>query len=276
MAPVKRPTHTAAPTRSGNRWVFADGTTLPVISGGDGPEGGAGGGNAGGQGGTVPGGGTSGVASGVTAGGGAGGSAPAQQTLAPPAAPAVDEKKIRDEATKATQEALAKELGVDLKEAAKIIKASRDAETAKLSEADRKLAEATDRDTKVTEREGKVGAAERDLMIRLALVNAGATSLDDAAVLVAAQLGDGNTIEALGEAVEAVKGRVAALFTAGTPAPTAPSGAPVGQPPGSPPATPGVEAGRAAAKAKREATHPTDLYGGLTPLGAVPANSNSN
>lgn len=257
------------PIRIGRHWHFADGTVLPVVSGGDGP--------------TDP-------PSGDAGSGGGAPSTPAPAATAPVAAPAatsapatqppaVDEKRIRTEATKAANEALAKDLGVSVEDAKKIIGAQQAADAAKLSEAEKREQAAATAEAAANSKLANATVLERRLVIREALMNAGAASLDDATFLVERELGsDADTIEKLAESIDAVKARVPAMFAAGgAPAAGAPSGAPAQQPPGAPTGGAlGVEAGRAAARAKRDALTNSDPFGGLTPIGAAPAITNSN
>lgn len=140
---------------------------------------------------------------------------------------------------KAAQEQAIKDaLGVSLDEAKTILQQSKDAETARLSEAERREKAAADREAAAQARETAAVKRERDALVRAELIAAGAGAgiqdenerreiIADAAKLVS--IGDDADEAAIREAVGKVKGRHAGMFGASS-NPSLPNTPPVTNP----------------------------------------------
>lgn len=200
--------------RQGNKWVFSDGTILPVVSGGAEGEGGAGDGTSGGDGGGGSGG-TGGGAGAGGDGGSGGGSGSGGKTFTQEDITRIATREKQEGRTAATAELL-KQLGVDnLEDAKAALKRHRDAEDATKTEAQR-LADKAAKDSSEAAIARAEAAQERmAAKIERALVRSGVAdaTLDDVAKLVSVPTdADDATIKA---AVDALKERMPMLFTPG-------------------------------------------------------------
>lgn len=184
------------PARRGNRWIFADGTTLPVVAGGDGDDGAAGG--AGGE-------------------GGSGGTPPPGSTEPPKGEGKFTQEdldriagKSREDGRAAYEKELLKSLGVDSVDAAKeALEAHRAAEDANKTDLERVTAE---RDRAVQEAEATKAEATRIIAVTRmegALRDAGINPERLPAALKLVDLGaltvEGTEVSGVSEAVESVK-----------------------------------------------------------------------
>ena len=171
-------------------------------------------------------------------------------------------KRERAAGRTAQEKAMLERLGVEnIDEAERVLKAFRDAETAKQSEAERAKADADAARAKADKAEADAKALVRKTAVDRGLIRAKVSDdvIDDAAALVERELADtaDPDDDAIATAVEAVKKRVPALFeSAGDPAANGdPKKPPASNPGGTPPAPKGggskladaIERGKAAA-----------------------------
>ncbi len=182
------------PKRVGRRWVWSDGTSVPVVAGGNGE---------------VP------PSADPPAGDppagdpAAGGNGPAGQGAAPANAGAgltqADVDKAKREAKKAAIAEIATTLGCTIEEAKALVDAKRQADDQQKSETQRALEAAQERERNAEARERATARKEQALDLRLALVSAKVTDgrLDKAAKLILADLPDDADGEAITTAVEA-------------------------------------------------------------------------
>ncbi len=202
------------PMRVGRRWVFADGKTLPVLSGGDGPD------DQGGDGGT----GGGDPPPGTRGGAGAGGKTFTQEELDAVAG------KARTEGRTAAEKELLKSLGIDSVEAAQAaLKAHRDAEEASKTELQRAQDEAARLTAEVEAVKAQATTAVALSRLEGALRDAGVNPARIPAALRLVELDklkvEGTEVTGLLEAVESVKATSPEWFGArGTPPPDASGG----------------------------------------------------
>lgn len=218
-------TPTPDPVRDGRFWLFADGTRLPVISGGADDDGGGGD-----DGGAPP------------AGGNDDGGQP-PRTFTQDEVDALlgqrlaEDRRRRD---RALQEALG---GMTAEEAAQRLAAIQEAERERMTEVERREAEAADRERQAEARERAAQEQLRNTTVTAGLVRAGVLDGDaqeDLRVLLGRHLVDDTgapldevTAEAVDQAVAALRDRRPELFgsTGGGSGPTPPpSGAPAAPP----------------------------------------------
>lgn len=184
-----------APVRFGNRWHFSDGTTLPVISGGDGPD------DDGNDDGNDP-------AGGDPAGGdpAAGGDPKFSQAELDAIA-----GKARGEGRTAAEKELLKALGVtDVETAKATLQRARELEDAQKSELERAQTAAQELTKRAEEAEGSLRETLVNSSVESALREAG---INPARVKTAMKLIDRSAIEVDGSEVKGVTEAVAALKT---------------------------------------------------------------